>query len=210
MPGKERRRSVKILVALKRVADPDNANKIKIAGAGNTVDTTGLEWKVNPFDEDALEAALRLTENGKAPKQRIGEVVTVTLGPKEGEQMLRASLATGADRAIRIDTPRYTGLVGAEVSRAVRRGAAVFGRVEAVHYGPLEYDPSNLARQDAYTITNLRLGLRGDRLLADVWVRNAFDTRYVPLAFPYQFSSSGFIGEPGRPRTFGISLGVGF
>jgi electron transfer flavoprotein beta subunit len=95
---------VKILVALKRVADPDNANKIKIAPQGNAVDTTGLEWKVNPFDEYALEAALRLTENGKAPKQRIGEVVAVTLGPKECEQTLRAALATGADRAIRIDT----------------------------------------------------------------------------------------------------------
>src|SRR6185295_8600026 len=66
-------------------------------------DTTGLEWKPNPFDEYALEAALRLTENGKAPKQRLGEVVVVTLGPKEVEQTLRAALATGADRAIRVD-----------------------------------------------------------------------------------------------------------
>jgi electron transfer flavoprotein beta subunit len=94
---------VKVLVALKRVADPDNANKVKIAAGGAAIDTTGLEWKPNPFDEYALEAALRLTENGKAPKQRIGEVVVVTLGPKEVEQTLRAALATGADRAIRID-----------------------------------------------------------------------------------------------------------
>ncbi len=94
---------MKILVALKRVADPDNANKVKIAAGGAAVDTTGLEWKPNPFDEYALEAALRLTENGKAPKLRLGEVVVVTLGPKEVEQMLRAALATGADRAIRVD-----------------------------------------------------------------------------------------------------------
>jgi electron transfer flavoprotein beta subunit len=94
---------VKVLVALKRVADPDNANKVKIAAGGASVDTTGLEWKPNPFDEYALEAALRLTENGKAPKQRLGEVVVVTLGPKEVEQTLRAALATGADRAIRVD-----------------------------------------------------------------------------------------------------------
>lgn len=94
---------MKVLVALKRVADPDNANKVKIAAGGAAVDTTGLEWKPNPFDEYALEAALRLTENGKAPKQRLGEVVVVTIGPKEVEQTLRAALATGADRAIRID-----------------------------------------------------------------------------------------------------------
>lgn len=94
---------MKILVALKRVADPDNANKVKVAAGGSAIDSSGLEWKVNPFDEYALEAALRLTENGKAPKQRLGEVVVVTLAPKEADSMLRAALATGADRAIRIE-----------------------------------------------------------------------------------------------------------
>ncbi len=94
---------MKILVALKRVADPDNANKVKIPPTGDKIDTTGLEWKPNPFDEYALEAALRLTEDGKAPKVRAGEVVVVTFGPKETEQTLRAALATGADRAIRVD-----------------------------------------------------------------------------------------------------------
>jgi electron transfer flavoprotein beta subunit len=94
---------VKILVALKRVADPDNANKVKVSSDGKTVDTTGLEWKLNPFDEYALEAALRLTENG-GTKAREGEVVVVTLGPKEVETSLRAALATGADRAIRIES----------------------------------------------------------------------------------------------------------
>jgi len=92
---------VKILVPLKRVADPDNANKIKVAGG--KVDTTGLEWKPNPFDEYAGETALRLTENGASPKARLGEVVVVTFGPKDTETTLRAALATGADSAIRVD-----------------------------------------------------------------------------------------------------------
>lgn len=94
---------MKILVALKRVADPDNANKVRIAPGGERVDTGNLEWKLNPFDEYALEAALRLSEDGKAPKVRLGEVVVVTLGPKEAETSLRSALATGADRAIRIE-----------------------------------------------------------------------------------------------------------
>jgi electron transfer flavoprotein beta subunit len=114
---------VKVLVALKRVADPDNANKVKIAASGAAVDTTGLEWKPNPFDEYALEAALRLTENGKAPKQRLGEVVVVTLGPKEVEQTLRAALATGADRAIRIDATDEQ-LDGRLVAKALQAIAA--------------------------------------------------------------------------------------
>jgi electron transfer flavoprotein beta subunit len=93
---------VKVLVAVKRVADPDNLNKIKLSPQGK-VETTGLEPKASPYDEYALEAALRLTENGANTKQRLGEVAVVTFGPKEAEQMLRAMLGTGADRAIRVD-----------------------------------------------------------------------------------------------------------
>jgi electron transfer flavoprotein beta subunit len=97
---------VKILVAVKRVADPENLNKIKLStrsGTEGNIDTTGLEPKPNPYDEYALEAALRLTENGATPKQRLGEVVVATLAPKDAETMLRAMLGTGADRAIRVD-----------------------------------------------------------------------------------------------------------
>lgn len=93
---------MKIVVVLKRVADPDNANKVKVSATA--VDTGGLEWKINPFDEYALEAALRLTEDAKANRERLGEVVVVTFGPKDAETQLRSALATGADRALRVDT----------------------------------------------------------------------------------------------------------
>ena len=95
---------MKILVPLKRVADPANHNKVKIPPSGDKIDTSGLEWQINPFDLYALETALRLTENGKTPKKREGEVVVITLGPKETETNLRSALATGADRAIRVET----------------------------------------------------------------------------------------------------------
>jgi electron transfer flavoprotein beta subunit len=110
---------VKILVAVKRVSDPDNANKVKIAPGGTTIDTAGLEWKPNPFDEYALEAALRLNENGSAPKQRLGETIAVTFGPKDTETMLRSAMATGADRAIRVDS-RDDALDGSLVARALK------------------------------------------------------------------------------------------
>lgn len=110
---------MKILVALKRVADPDNANKVKISPAGDKVDTGQLTWKPNPFDDYALEAALRLTENGQQPKTRAGEVVVVTFGPAETEQTLRAALATGADRAIRVDA-KDEELDGDLVARALQ------------------------------------------------------------------------------------------
>lgn len=110
---------MKILVPLKRVADPDNANKIKIPASGATIETGELAWKPNPFDEYALEAALRLTENGQQPKVRAGEVVVVTFGPKEAEATLRAALATGADRAVRVDA-NDNQLDGELVARALK------------------------------------------------------------------------------------------
>jgi electron transfer flavoprotein beta subunit len=108
---------MKILVPLKRVADPDNANKVKVAGG--KVDTAGLENKPNPFDEYAVETALRLTENGTNTKARLGEVVVVTFGPKDCETTLRAALATGADRAIRVDATDDA-LDGDLVARALK------------------------------------------------------------------------------------------
>jgi electron transfer flavoprotein beta subunit len=90
---------VKILVPVKRVADPDNANKVKVAADGSRVTTDGLEWKLNPFDEYAVEAALRLNENGKT-QEKLGEVVVASIGPKDVGQTIRQALAMGADRGI--------------------------------------------------------------------------------------------------------------
>ena len=109
---------MKILVPFKRVADPENANKVKVTGA--KIETAGLEWKPNPFDEYAVEAALRLTENGTNPKARLGEVIVVTIGPPECDQTLRGALATGADKAIRIEATDDQ-LDGVIVARALAK-----------------------------------------------------------------------------------------
>ena len=109
------------------------------------------------------------------------------------------------------NTPEYNATLGAQISHAVRQGVSVYGRAEAVFYGAFEYDDMNLARQDAYSLANFRAGARGRLLFAEVWIRNAFDTNYIPVAFAYgQLAPSGFIGEMGRPRTFGVSAGVTF
>jgi len=93
---------VKILVPVKRVADPDNANKVKVSGDASAVTSDGLEWKPNPFDEYAVEAALRLNEN--APKnEKLGETIVASIGPSDVQQTLRQALAMGADRAILVD-----------------------------------------------------------------------------------------------------------
>jgi len=90
---------VKILVPVKRVADPDNANKMKVSPDGTQVTSEGLEWKINPFDEYAVEAALRLNEKG-GTNESLGETVVVSIGNADVAQTLRQPLAMGADRGI--------------------------------------------------------------------------------------------------------------
>jgi electron transfer flavoprotein beta subunit len=90
---------VKILVPVKRVTDPDNANKMKVSADGGRVTSDGLEWKLNPFDEYAVETALRLNENG-ADGSKLGEVIVVSIGPDDVQTTLRQPLAMGADRGI--------------------------------------------------------------------------------------------------------------
>jgi iron complex outermembrane receptor protein len=108
-------------------------------------------------------------------------------------------------------TPDYTFSLGAQLTRALTSRLSLYGRGELVAYGAFHYDEANSASQEAYSLVNLRAGARGGVLSAELWVRNAFDTRYVPLAFAYPgLAPSGFVGEPGRPRTFGVSVGVGF
>ena len=93
---------VKILVPVKRVADPDNANKVKVSSDKTQVTADGLEWKMNPFDEWSLEAALRLTEDA-SKKERVGEVLLVSIGPKDAVQTIRQGLAMGAERGILVE-----------------------------------------------------------------------------------------------------------
>jgi iron complex outermembrane receptor protein len=109
------------------------------------------------------------------------------------------------------NAPDHTVDVGVQYSRSVWRAAALTLRADVVRYGDYQYDDANTMGQAAYALTNLRAGVRGKRLLVEGWVRNAFDTRYVPIAFPYPgLAPSGFVGESGVPRTFGVRVGATF
>jgi electron transfer flavoprotein beta subunit len=90
--GREERMR-KILVAVKRVVDFNVRVRVRPDGSG--VVTDGVKMSVNPFDEIALEEAIRMRERGEA-----GEVVAVSIGTEDAQQQLRNALAMGADRAI--------------------------------------------------------------------------------------------------------------
>ncbi len=108
-------------------------------------------------------------------------------------------------------TPDYTATLGGQWTRTLTSAINGFVRAELAMTGAFHYDESNTQAQDAYALVNLRAGAKHKHLFAELWVRNAFDQRYVPIAIPYPgFAPSGFIGENGRPRTFGVSLGTSF
>lgn len=87
----------KILVPIKRV--PDYAVKAKINANGDSIVTDGIKWILNPFDEIAVEEAIRLKEKSG----KVDEIVVVSVGPKEISEQLRTALAMGADRAILVE-----------------------------------------------------------------------------------------------------------
>lgn len=88
---------MKVLVAVKRVIDYNVKPRVKMDGTG--VDLANVKMSMNPFDEIAVEEAIRLKEKGAAT-----EIVTVSIGPAKAQETLRTSLAMGADRAILVQT----------------------------------------------------------------------------------------------------------
>jgi electron transfer flavoprotein beta subunit len=96
---------MKLLVAVKRVIDYNVKPRVKMDGSG--VDLANVKMSMNPFDEIAVEEAVRLKEKGAA-----SEIVAVSIGPAKAQETLRTALAMGADRAILVQTPDD---VGAEV-----------------------------------------------------------------------------------------------
>ncbi|PXX81199.1 electron transfer flavoprotein subunit beta/FixA family protein [Rivihabitans pingtungensis] len=88
---------MKVLVAVKRVVDYNV--KVRVKADGSDVDVANVKMSMNPFDEIAVEEAVRLKEAGKAT-----EIVAVSMGVKQCEETLRTALAMGADRAIHVET----------------------------------------------------------------------------------------------------------
>ena len=119
---------MKILVFVKQV--PDTATQVKVAPGGTSIETAGITWILSPYDEFALEEALRIKE-----KRGQGEVVAVTLGPDRAKEALRSALAMGADRAIHVNDPAFeradtltTARALAAVVKQEAPAVALFGR----------------------------------------------------------------------------------
>ncbi len=117
---------MKILVPVKRVVDYNVKIRVKPDGSG--VDLANVKMSMNPFDEIAVEEALRLKEAGKAT-----EVVVVSIGPAKADETLRTGLAMGADRGILVKTdetvePLAVAKILAKIAAEEKPGLIILGK----------------------------------------------------------------------------------
>ena len=117
---------MKILVPVKRVVDYNV--KIRVKSDGSGVDLANAKMSMNPFDEIAVEQAVRMKEAGQA-----SEVIAVSVGPAQAQDMLRTALAMGADRAVLIAAdgrvePLAVAKILAQVARTEQAGLVILGK----------------------------------------------------------------------------------
>jgi electron transfer flavoprotein beta subunit len=117
---------MKLLVAVKRVIDFNVKPRVKMDGSG--VDLANVKMSMNPFDEIAVEEAIRLKEKGVAT-----EIVAVSVGPQKAQDTLRTALAMGADRAILIQSdedvePLGVAKILAKIAEEEQPGMIILGK----------------------------------------------------------------------------------
>jgi electron transfer flavoprotein beta subunit len=117
---------MKLLVAVKRVIDFNVKPRVKMDGSG--VDLANVKMSMNPFDEIAVEEAIRLKEKGVAT-----EIVAVSVGPQKAQDTLRTALAMGADRAILIQSdedvePLGVAKILAKIAEEEKPGMIILGK----------------------------------------------------------------------------------
>jgi iron complex outermembrane receptor protein len=141
----------------------------------------------------------------------------LSLGHARFEEYIQPSGASAAGHALPF-APVATWNAGTQYTLHLNRDLYAYARGEFLLVSEYNYDASAAQAQDLYTLTNFRVGLGGrfDALGGAVnwrlegYVDNAFDTVYVPLAFPFALAPSGYVGENGAPRTYGVRLSLGF
>ncbi len=195
---------MKILVAVKQV--PDTATQVKIGAGGKAIDTTGITWIVSPYDEFAVEEALRVKE-----KRGQGEVVAVALGPDRAKEALRSALAMGCDRAIHVNDPA---LAEADTLMTARALAAVVKQEQPalVLCGRQAIDddmgavPAQLAEvlgwPSAYWIMEEAPDADGKNVRAARQVEGGLEVFDIPL--PAVLSAQKGLNEPRYPTLKGI------
>ena len=192
---------MKIVVCIKRV--PDSETRVKIATDGKSLDEAGVKFVMNPYDEFAVEEALRRKEKAGA-----GEAVIVALGPAAAQETIRTALAMGADRGVLLQTDK----VPADSFETARLIAAELktGTWDLILFGRMAIDDYN--HQVGVLVAELlglpcvsavsHLDLDGSKGVAEREIEGGIEVVEFPL--PAVLTVDKGLNEPRYPALKGI------
>jgi len=192
---------MKIAVCIKRV--PDSETRVKIAADGKSLDEAGVKFVLNPYDEFAVEEALRRKEAAGT-----GEVAVFSLGPAAAQETIRTALAMGADRGVLLQTDKIPAdpFEAAKLLAAELRGSSwdliLFGRMAIDDYntqvGPLVAELLNLPCVTAVA----HLEIDGTKGVAEREIEGGIEVVDFPL--PAVLTADKGLNEPRYPALKGI------
>ena len=192
---------MKIAVCVKRV--PDSETRVKIASDGKSLDEAGVKFILNPYDEFAVEEALRRKEQAGT-----GDVVVVSLGPAAAQETIRTALAMGADRGVLLEADRVP-VDGLEVAKALA-AELKHGGYDLILFGKMAIDDYNhqvgpmvAELLDVPCVTAVaHLDIAGQRGTAEREIEGGVEIVEFPL--PAVLTTDKGLNEPRYPALKGI------
>jgi electron transfer flavoprotein beta subunit len=194
---------VKIAVCVKRV--PDSETRIKIGPDGKSIDESGVKFVLNPYDEFAVEEALKLKEAAGE-----GEVVVVSLGNEASQETMRTALAMGADRGVLLKTDeRSVDPLGAARALAAELGE---GGYDLILFGKVASDDSS---QAVGTMTAELMGIPSVSAIGQLTISDGKGSaerdieggvEVVEFSLPAAVTAEKGLNEPRYPALKGIMM----
>jgi len=194
---------VKLAVCVKRV--PDSEARIKIGSDGTSIDPTGVKFVLNPYDEYAVEEALKLKEAAGS-----GEVVVISVGPDAAQETLRTALAMGADRGVLLKTDTMS-IDPQPIAKALAAELRD-GGYDLVLFGKMAIDDSSHA---VGIMVAEMLGVPGVGAVANLAIADGKGTaereieggvEVVEFALPAVVTADKGLNEPRYPALRGIMM----
>ncbi len=195
---------MRIIVCIKQVPDTEELGKVKINPATNTLKREGVSSIINPFDENAIEEALRLRE------KKGGEVTVLSMGPPQAEEALRKTLAMGADKAILLSDKTLAGADTLATSYTLAMAIKQLGKFDLILCGKqsIEGDTAQVGPGIAEwlsipQLTYIRkLEVNDNKVRAERVLEDSFEV--VETSLPCLVTVTKDINEPRYPSLRGL------
>jgi len=193
-----------IIVCIKQVPDTEELGKVNVDPQTNTLRREGVPSIINPFDENALEEALRIKE------KRGGEITVLSMGPPQAEEALRKALAMGVDRVILLSDKAFAGADTLATSYTLAMAIKKIGKFDLILSGKQAIDgdtaqvgPGIAEWLEIPQLTYIRkLEINGNKIRAERVLEDSFEVVETPL--PVLVTVTKDINDPRYPSLRGL------